>query len=456
MRANRIFYILLTLCVIIFGSSTIYRAAWDTVQRTDYTVYTAAGQAILDHQDIYLAQNARGWRYVYPPPFAILMVPLSQISLTLGALIWYLISVLSIGASVVMSAALLDNAKLKARPYLIYGLPLLSLSVLLVSGAMRCQASPFMFCFMIATFYFHLKQRPVAAGFSLACAALLKVFPIVLIAYFIIQRQWRTVFATGAGLVLLGIVLPSLYWGWQFNLDQILRWLDVVGHPAMMHNSDRAQMTSLYSQLLDTTKPRNQSLESLFLSFDMPAYLTHYAVGAAAMLMLGVMWVTARRLQLSSDQASTALTKTPQNESQTSLPVDMAASQRQPGTVRIEDALLCSAFMIWSLLITPIAETHYFGALLLPLTMLIGYVAQSQQTHQYKVRYIATGGIIMSAVMILITIDPVAIWRPLCMVSILLWLLCIHLIWLRQADRRTAPRLSISLPSMSKAIDHKA
>jgi|GEM_PF-674863 len=455
MRANRIFYILLTLCVIIFGASTLYRAAWDSVQRTDYTVYTAAGQAILDHQDIYLAQNARGWRYVYPPPFAILMVPLSQIPLALGALIWYLISVLSIGASVMMSAALLDNTRLKNKAYLVYGLPLLSLSVLLVSGAMRCQASPFMFCFMIATFYLHLKQRPVFAGLSLACAAMLKVFPIVLIAYFIIQRQWRTVIATGVGLILLGIVLPSLYWGWQFNFDQILRWLDVVGHPAMMHNSDRAQMTSLYAQLLDTTKPRNQSLESLFLSVDMPAYLTHYAVGAAAMLMLGVMWVTARSLQLPVDR-SIGLGEINLSPLQKNLPTDTQSSQERASTVRIEDALLCSAFLIWSLLITPIAETHYFGALLLPLTMLIGYVAQSQQTHQHKVRFIASGGIIMSVVMILITIDPVAIWRPLCMVSILLWLLCIHLIWLRQGDRSMASRLSIALPTISKPIDHNA
>ncbi|MDE2422483.1 MAG: DUF2029 domain-containing protein, partial [Gammaproteobacteria bacterium] len=347
------------------------------------------------------------WRYVYPPPFAILMVPFAQMPLALGAFIWYVLTVIAIGASVVMSASVLGMSALKQKPYLLYGLPLLSLCVLLVSGAMRCQASAFMFCGMIAAFYFHLKEKPIAAGLSLAAAALIKVFPIVLVVYFIIRRQWRALLATAVGLVLMGIILPSLYWGWQFNLDQILRWLDVVGHPAVMHNTARAQMTSLYSQLLDTTKPRNQSLESLFLSFNMPTYLTHYAVAGCALLMLGIMWH--RAIFIRQPQAT-------------------GDSSNSPKKIMLGESLLCSAFIIWSLLITPISESHYYGALLLPLTVLIGFVTQSGYSRTVQLKLMALGGGIMSMVMILITIDVFAVWRPLCIVSILLWLLCIRLI----------------------------
>ncbi|MDR0479199.1 MAG: DUF2029 domain-containing protein [Burkholderiaceae bacterium] len=402
MRANRTFYLLIALVILILGAFAIYRAAWDSQQRTDYTVYVAAGQALLDHRDIYLAQSIRGWRYVYPPPFAILLVPLARIPLTLGASIWYLLSVASIGASAIMSAALLGPTPLKAKPYLIYGLPLLSLFTLLISGTLRCQASPFMFFFMIAAFYFHLKNHPIAAGFSLACAVLLKVFPIVLIIYFILRRDWRAVIATFGILILFGIILPSLYWGWQFNFHQFAGWFDVVGHPAMMQNTDRAHVTSLYEQLLNTTKPRNQSLESLFLSFGMPARFTRYAVVASGGLMLAIMGISARRIQSSE------------------------MDKEQPSMAQ---NLLCSAFIIWSLLISPIAETHYFGALILPLTLLVGCVEQSRQTRRSKNYCLIIGCAIMALVMITLPIDAIALWRPLCIASILMWLLCICLIW---------------------------
>src|SRR5579871_440554 len=51
------------------------RKVWGSkVHRTDFTVYTAAGQAVRDHTDIYQAHNIRGWNYLYPPPFEVLMV----------------------------------------------------------------------------------------------------------------------------------------------------------------------------------------------------------------------------------------------------------------------------------------------------------------------------------------------------------------------------------------------
>ncbi|MCL1962307.1 MAG: DUF2029 domain-containing protein [Desulfovibrionaceae bacterium] len=386
------------------GALAVYRAAFNDVQRTDFTVYTAAGQALLDHQDMYLAENARGWRYVYPPPFAILLVLLAQMPLWLGALLWYLLTVAAIGASVIMSANLLGATPLRRKPYLLYGLPLLGLATLLSSGILRSQASPFMFFFMIAAFYLHLKNRPAAAGFSLACAALLKVFPIVLIVYFIMRRQWRAVLATMAALILLGVALPSLYWGWHFNLDQFARWVDVVGHPATMENTDRAQTSSLYEQLLDTTKPRNQSLEALFLSLGMPVELTRYAVAACAALMLAAMWISARRIPLRQP---------------------LGADESTP---RVAESLLCGAFICWSLLISPIAEGHYFGALLLPLTLLMGHADQASPTRRQKTYCLTAGTAFMILVTSLTVPVATAVWRPLCIATFLLWLLCLRLI----------------------------
>src|ERR1700722_18683337 len=50
------------------------------VHRTDFTVYTEAGAAFFDGRDPYAVTNPRGWGYLYPPLFAILVAPLHALN----------------------------------------------------------------------------------------------------------------------------------------------------------------------------------------------------------------------------------------------------------------------------------------------------------------------------------------------------------------------------------------
>src|ERR1019366_7646791 len=90
---KRVVVALLVALIIGLGISTVFRAAISPIQRTDFTVYQLAGRAVLDGTDIYAVRNVRGWAYVYPPPFAVVMAPFACLSVFWGALIWYLISV---------------------------------------------------------------------------------------------------------------------------------------------------------------------------------------------------------------------------------------------------------------------------------------------------------------------------------------------------------------------------
>ncbi len=63
------------------------------VHRTDFTVYTNAGKAALVGIDPYSATNARGWKYLYLPPFALLVSPLALLSEGWQCVIWFWISI---------------------------------------------------------------------------------------------------------------------------------------------------------------------------------------------------------------------------------------------------------------------------------------------------------------------------------------------------------------------------
>ncbi len=73
-------------------------AARPGVHRTDFTVYTEAGAAFFDGRDPYAVTNPRGWGYLYPPLFAILVSPLHALHPQLQVVTWFFLNLLLVWA----------------------------------------------------------------------------------------------------------------------------------------------------------------------------------------------------------------------------------------------------------------------------------------------------------------------------------------------------------------------
>ena len=397
-RLRLFLWLFLALVLVLLGWSTVYRVAWDDVTHTDYTVYRAAGQAVLDGGNIYTVQNEHGWNYVYPPPFALLMVPLAKLSLAVGSGLWFLLETAALALSSIMSVSLLGSVVSERHKTALYALPLLFLSTLLASGIMRCQASGFVIALVIATFYFHLRGRTLLAGLSLAAAIVIKVFPLTLLAYFVVRRQWRALLATLAGISLMLLLLPSLFWGWQQNNKYLDDWMEAVAKPALMSNAERASSTPLYAQLMNAYKSRNQSLQALFLSARVNPDLAAHLSMAVGSIMLLPMLLAARRIKNQQDEL-----------------------------------LLCSAFILWQLLIPPISETHYFGMMILPLTVLLGRMFYTDAGESREWLSLRALSVMMIAAMIMIGWTASELFRPLCLACLLIWADLLRRLYLRPA-----------------------
>ena len=83
---------LISILILVMAFVTVHRAVYSKSQRSDITVYVAAGQAVWNGTDIYEAHNARGWLYVYPPPFALVCALLALIPVWVSVLGWYFMS----------------------------------------------------------------------------------------------------------------------------------------------------------------------------------------------------------------------------------------------------------------------------------------------------------------------------------------------------------------------------
>ena len=346
-------------------------------------MYQLAGRAVLDGTDIYEVRNVRGWAYVYPPPFAVLMVPFAMMSVFWGALVWYLISVsLTAWAAVMCVRMVQDEKRLVGDPFVLAAVPVVLVLVLLMSGLTRGQASVPVMWLVVAALYFHREKRDLLAGTCLAGAVLVKVFPVVLLAYFVWRRHWTILIAAVTAIALGSLVLPSGVFGWNRNLQYLQEWQRVVATPALAAGSSREQ-SALNEQLLDPQKLRNQSLEAVLWRLMGPVVARPMAM-VIGLAMAGAIWLVGRR------------------------------------AARDSELLIISAILVWTLLVPPVSESHYFVMLLLPLAALtLLATRETDATTRILTRVVL---ILFGAVSLVAgNIKSLQHYGPLCWATLALW-----------------------------------
>lgn len=321
--------VLLALVAVVLLAVALDRALWHETPKTDFTVYSAAGRALLDGADPYDVANVRGWRYVYPPAFALLLAPVAALPAPLAVALFAMVSIAAAFHAVRLSHALSPDASTTAWATLL-------LAPAIVSGIARGQASVLVAWLVTAALHDGLKDRPLRAGLAVAAATALKLMPLPVAVLFVARRQGRALAALGFGLFALLAVLPASILGPARAAELSRRWILSVAVPALDAGGTRAA-SPLFEQLLDPGKPRNQSTEAVLTrwtgSGGWAGASRAAGIGAALLLLAG------------------------------------ACAWRG----RASAASLASAAVCFALLFSPIAETHYHAMLVAPLVVASGW-----------------------------------------------------------------------------------
>ena len=263
-QALKVIVVVLAVGLVVgLGFNTVNRAAWSPYHSTDFTVYLEAGKAVLDGTNIYEAHNVRGWYYLYPPIFAILMVPFALMNVFWASLVWYAISVLMLVQAVRVSARLARGAFPTCR---LENFWLCALTVLLVlwplwSGITRGQTSVLVTFLVTIAVSLYVGKRQGLAGLCLAGSIVVKVAPALLVVYFLGKRRFGIVASTAAWLVLLTVIIPSGVYGVQRNQELLAQWMTKIARPA--NAPEQARYNVLYGQVLNPRLERNQSVQAV-------------------------------------------------------------------------------------------------------------------------------------------------------------------------------------------------
>lgn len=237
---------------------------------TDLTVYTEAGAAFFDGRDPYRVTNSRGWSYLYPPLFAMLLAPLRALEPKTQVIIWFAISCVVVWGAYRESLKLIALAQRKevsaqrretTTGYLGQSnvCPRYSFPAWIALAAIGTVVLPALNCLQrgqvgILKLYLLLvgvrlvlenrsRWRALAGGMALALAVVLKITPLLPVGCLLLitwAADWKNAarnwlarplgLSLGfiAGLLLWAIVVPSVLVGWQANAGHLRSWWSTV------------------------------------------------------------------------------------------------------------------------------------------------------------------------------------------------------------------------------------
>ena len=222
------------------------------LHKTDFTVYTEAGAAFFDGRPPYEVTNPRGWGYLYPPPFAMLVAPLHSLRPETQVLVWFAVSCLAawgcytecVRIARAVAPQLEGHGPFGPVPVRIGAAAVVAALLPALNCLQRGQVGTVQLYLLLLGLRLFVERASVGraflAGAVLALPIVLKVTPIVPVGFLIgsqlvaaLADGWRsdTMRRTGAcscgiaiGLVGTLLVAPACLVGWQANLNHLGTW----------------------------------------------------------------------------------------------------------------------------------------------------------------------------------------------------------------------------------------
>jgi hypothetical protein len=158
--------------------------------------------------------NPLGATYKYPPTFALLFAPLTRLSFVPAIMTW---RVINLGVLIAAALLLLRVYRARLRSWATAALLLLLFSLRPLADTLNYgQLDLLLLLLLAAGLLAFTRGRDAQLGVWIGAAAALKLYPIYLLGFALLQRRWRALLGASAALALLGGLSVAAF-GWPIH-----------------------------------------------------------------------------------------------------------------------------------------------------------------------------------------------------------------------------------------------
>jgi hypothetical protein len=189
----------------------------------DYFVWHETGQTILRGAELYPDPRFNKFPFMYPPPCALLLAPISALGQTGMIVVLVLINAAAWICSIIFSIFLATGRR-QLPHVLLYLVPSLVVGAYVWGNFLLGQPSLLLLALLLGAFICLRQKLQIGAGLLIAFAAAIKVFPVAAMVYLIYRRQWIATATLVFTLFVLVVLAPIPFRGYSLAKEELNKY----------------------------------------------------------------------------------------------------------------------------------------------------------------------------------------------------------------------------------------
>jgi hypothetical protein len=265
-----------TWLVAVISLATVMYVVRVRSEMVDFAVYRTAAVRALEAEPLYRADDGH-YQFKYLPAFALAMAPFAWMAPETAKAVWYALSVALLVVFVASSIRGLPERRLSTA--MLVWLTVLLMAKFYAHELNLGQTNILLGAVLVSGLLAAERGQAALAGALVGLGVFVKPYAVILLPWLLPGVGLQGV-AAAAVVLMSGLLLPSLVYGWGGNIDEVLGW---------------------YRTVTDTTapnllQPENVSLATMWAKWLGPGPLAgRLAIATVALALIVVAWAVWRR-----------------------------------------------------------------------------------------------------------------------------------------------------------------
>ena len=229
---------------------------------SDFGVCYQGGKRIIKGETLYRASDGH-LQYKYSPASALFFSLFTLLPYEIAKFIWYLSELLFLFLSLIISYEILPSKHKKKGLVIIFSLLVL---VKFFGREIELGQINIFICFLLIMIIRGvLGKNDLEAGLILGFSLFFKPYGLVFLPYFILKKRLKLV-ASGLGMVVVGFILPVIFYGLEGNIIVLKEWQKSLSQstPYLLDHYDNASIIAFF---LKTLPDERRELAFVFIIF---------------------------------------------------------------------------------------------------------------------------------------------------------------------------------------------